>query len=235
MQGLIELGLLLSKLPGVFGTGLYIAVSPCLFPLLPLFLINSLQSTNSRRRSVLVTTVLIAGILSSIALLVVVLRFLGFVGSFILGNHRSLQAILGVFIVFLGSVMMSTTLQKKLRLSSLSLKSQPSAPRNLLNVYSVGLGYSILAYPCSGTAILGTIAIFGADTGFLSDILLFIVLSIAIAIPYLLIAVVTGEARMKMAMSISNQARKIELVAGAILVILGLFLIAQRFEFLLYS
>ncbi len=235
MQGLIELGLLLSKLPGVFGAGLYIAVSPCLFPLLPLFLINSLQTANSRRRSVLVTAILIAGILSSIALLIVLFRLLGFVGSFILANHRDLQAILGVIIVFLGVAMMSTTLQKKLRLSSLSLKSQPSAPRNLLSVFSVGLGYSILAYPCSGTAILGTIAIFGAETSFLSDILLFIVLSIAIAIPYFLIAVVTGEARMKMAMSISNQARKIELIAGVILVIVGIFLIAQRFEFLLYT
>ena len=67
MQGAIELGLLLVKLAGVFGSGLFIAVSPCLFPLLPLFLINSLQSADSRGRSVLVTAVLVLGILSSVA------------------------------------------------------------------------------------------------------------------------------------------------------------------------
>ena len=123
--------------------------------------------------------------------------------------------------------MLSPTLQKKLRLSSLSLRSQPSAPRNLFNVYSVGFGYSILAYPCSGTAIFGTIAIFGAGASIFFDIFLFIVLSIAISLPYLLIALVTGEARMKMAMTISNQARRIEIIAGAILVLIGLFLVYQ--------
>jgi cytochrome c biogenesis protein CcdA len=64
--------------------------------------------------------------------------------------------------------------------------------------------------------------------------LLFIVLSIAIAIPYFLIAVVTGEARMRMAMTISNQARKIELVVGTILIIIGLLLFAQLFGFRFY-
>jgi cytochrome c biogenesis protein CcdA len=224
VQGLVELGLLLS---GVFGAGLYIAVSPCLFPLLPLFLINNLQSANSRKRSLLVTTILVIGILSSIAILIVVLKIVGFIGTFILGNYRTLQGILGIFIVFLGIVMISPTLQKKLRLSSLSLKSQPSAPRNLLNVFSVGFGYSILAYPCSGTAILGTIAIFGAGASIFFDVFLFVVLSIAIALPYLLIALVTGEARMKMAMTISNKARTIELAAGIILVLIGLFLVYQ--------
>jgi cytochrome c biogenesis protein CcdA len=61
-----------------------------------------------------------------------------------------------------------------------------------------------------------------------------VVLSIAIAIPYFLIAVVTGEARMRMAMTISNQARKIELVVGTILVIIGLLLFSQLFGFRYY-
>jgi cytochrome c biogenesis protein CcdA len=60
------------------------------------------------------------------------------------------------------------------------------------------------------------------------------VLSIAIAIPYFLIAVVTGEARMRMAMTISNQARKIELVAGTILIVIGFLLFIQLFGFRFY-
>ncbi len=231
MQGAIELGLLLVKLSGVFGAGLFIAVSPCLFPLLPLFLINSLQTADSRGRSVVVTAVLVLGILSSVAFFIAIA---GFIGSFLIEFYIEFQAILGLVIVFLGIVMMSTALQKKLRLGSLSLRSQPTAPSNLLNVFVVGLGYSLLAAPCSGPAILGTIALFGAETNLLIVILLFIVLSLAIAIPYFLIAVVTGEARMRMAMSISNQARKIELIAGTILIIIGLLLFIQLFGFRFY-
>jgi cytochrome c biogenesis protein CcdA len=231
VQGAIELGLLLVKLSGVFGAGLFIAISPCLFPLLPLFLINSLQSADSRGRSVLVTVVLVLGILSSVAFFIAIA---GFVGSFLIEFYIEFQAVLGLLILFLGLVMMSSTLQKKLRLSSLSLRSQPSAPTNLLSVFVVGLGYSLLAAPCSGPAILGTVALFGSETNILTIVLFFIVLSIAIAIPYLLIAMVTGEARMRMAMTISNQARKIELIAGAILMIIGFLLFIQLFGFRFY-
>lgn len=231
MQGAIELGLLLVKLSGVFGAGLFIAVSPCLFPLLPLFLINSLQSADSRGRSVLVTAVLVLGILSSVAFFIAIA---GFIGSFLIEYYIEFQAILGLLILFLGLVMMSSTLQKKLRLSSLSLRSQPSAPTNLLSVFIVGLGYSLLAAPCSGPAILGTVALFGSEANIFTIVLLFIVLSIAIAIPYFLIALVTGEARMRMAMTISNQARKIELIAGTILMIIGFLLFIQLFGFRFY-
>ena len=65
MQGLIELGV---TLIGALTSGLYIAISPCLFPLLPLFLMNSLQASDSRKRSLLVTSALVAGILVSVGL-----------------------------------------------------------------------------------------------------------------------------------------------------------------------
>jgi thiol:disulfide interchange protein DsbD len=231
VQGAIELGLLLVKLSGVFGAGLFIAISPCLFPLLPLFLINSLQSADSRGRSVLVTAVLVLGILSSVGFFIIIA---GFIGSFLIEFYIEFQAVLGLLILFLGLVMMSSTLQMKLRLSSLSLRSQPSAPTNLLSVFVVGLGYSLLAAPCSGPAILGTVALFGSETNILTIVLFFIVLSIAIAIPYLLIAMVTGEARMRMASTISSQARKIELIAGTILIIIGFLLFIQLFGFRFY-
>ncbi len=231
MQGAIELGILLVKLAGVFGSGLFIAISPCLFPLLPLFLINSLQSADSYRRSVVVTIALVAGILSSVAFFIAIA---GFIGSFLIDYYIEFQAIMGLIIVFLGIVMMSPTLQMKLKISSLSLKSQPKTPTNLMSVFIVGLGYSLLAAPCSGPAILGTIALFGAEANIFTIFLLFITLSIAISIPYFLIAIVTGEARIRMATRISSQARKIELITGTILVLIGLLLFVQLFGFRFY-
>ncbi|MFW9787690.1 MAG: cytochrome c biogenesis CcdA family protein [Candidatus Thorarchaeota archaeon] len=231
MQGAFELGLLLVKLSGVFGAGFFIAISPCLFPLLPLFLINSLQSADSRGRSVLVTGVLVLGILTSVAFFIAIA---GFIGSFLIQNYIEFQAVLGLIIIFLGIVMISSTLQRQLRLGSLSLKSQPSAPTNLFNVFAVGLGYSLLAAPCSGPAILGTFVLFGAESNVLMIVLLFTVLSIAIALPYFLIAIVTGEARTRMTRTISSQARKIEVFVGAVLVIIGFLLFIQLFGFRFY-
>ena len=231
MQGIVELGLLLVRLSGVFGAGLFIAVSPCLFPLLPLFLINSLQSSDSRSRSVLVTAALVLGILSSVGFFVLIA---GFIGGFLIEYYIEFQAILGLIILFLGVVMISHTLQEKIGLTSLNLQSQPAAPTNLLSVYFVGLGYSFLAAPCAGPAILGTVALFGAETNILVSLLLFLVLAVALSIPYFLIAAVTGEARMRMASTISNQARKIELIVGTILALIGLLLFIQLFGFRFY-
>ncbi|MFX1483762.1 MAG: cytochrome c biogenesis protein CcdA [Promethearchaeota archaeon] len=228
MQEFMELGLLLAKIGGVFGAGLYIAISPCLFPLLPLFLLNSLKSADSRVRSVVVTGVLVLGILSS---LVVFIAFAWFIGSLLIEYYIRIQAIMGLIIIVLGIITMSTTLKDRLGLSSLNLRSQPTAPSNLLSVYLVGLGYSLLAAPCSGSAIFGIIALFGAETGSVVPILLFIVLSIAVSIPYFAIAVVTGEARMRMAFSIRHHARKVEIAAGLILIIIGVLLFSQLFGF----
>ena len=231
MQGLVEIGLLLAKLAGVFGSGLYIAMSPCLFPLLPLFLLNSLKSADSRKRSVLVTGVLVLGILGSLAIYFSIAIL---ISSLLFSYYLEILAILSLIIIFLGIVTLSTWLKTKLGMSSLSLSSQPETPSNLMSVFLVGFGYSMLAAPCSGSVIIGVIGVFGLETNFLVLILMFIALAIAVALPYFAIAVVTGEARMRMAMTLSQHARKVEIVAGLILIVLGLFLFAQTrwFEFI---
>ncbi|MFW9769628.1 MAG: cytochrome c biogenesis protein CcdA [Candidatus Thorarchaeota archaeon] len=231
MQGLVEIGLLLAKLAGVFGSGLYLAMSPCLFPLLPLFLLNSLKSEDDRKRSVIVTSVLVLGILGSLAIYFSIALF---ISSFLFNYYLEILAILSLIIIFLGIVTLSTTLKTKLGISSLNLSSQPEAPSNLLGVFLVGFGYSMLAAPCSGSVILGVIGVIGLETNVLTLILMFIALAIAVAIPYFTIAVVTGEARVRMAFSLSQHARKVEILAGLILIVLGVFLFAQTrwFEFI---
>jgi cytochrome c biogenesis protein CcdA len=225
VQGLIEIGLLLA---GVFGSGLYIAMSPCLFPLLPLFLLNSLKSSDSRKRSVLVTGILVLGILGSLA---VYLSLAWLISSLLIDYYITILTILSFIIIFLGIVTLSTTLKERLGMSSLSMKSQPEAPSNLFSVFLVGFGYSMLAAPCSGSVIFGVIAVFSSVTGVLVPILMFLALSVAVSIPYFAIAVVTGEARMRMAMSLSNHARKVEIVAGLILIVIGIILFAQTHLF----
>lgn len=223
MQGIIELALFLG---GVFSSGLFIALSPCLFPLLPLFLLNSLQSNDSRRRAILVTGVLVAGIVSSLAVFAAIA---GFIGGFILSNFTQIQAVLGVFIFFFGLIMVSDRLRNALHLSRLGIQSRPSKPSNLLQVYFVGLGYSLLAAPCSGPSILAVVFVFGAQSNLGLLLLMFGLMSLAVSIPYFAIALVTGEARTRMAMSMSGYARPTEILAGVILISVAIILIVPVF------
>lgn len=231
MQGIIELGM---TLLGALTSGLYIAISPCLFPLLPLFLMNSLQASDSRKRSLIVTSALVAGILVSVAFYALIAYFISSIGMFLLTSSRNLQAILGVLILFFGIVMFSDRLRNALRLSRLSMHGKPSKPSNLKQVFFTGLAYTMLAAPCAGPAILGLVGIFGLQTNPFVLLLLFIFVAIVIAIPYFAIALVAGEARTGLAMSISSRARTIEIVTGVILIILGLFMVLQHPVFGLY-
>lgn len=231
MQGIIELGM---TLIAALTSGLYIAISPCLFPLLPLFLMNNLQASDSRKRSLIVTTALVAGILVSVAFYALIAYFISSIGMFLMSSFRDLQAILGAVILFFGFVMISSRLRNALRLSRLSMHGKPSKPSNLWHVFVTGLAYTMLAAPCAGPAIAGLVGIFGLQTNPFVLLLMFIFVAIIIAIPYFAIALVAGEARTGLAMSISNRARTVEIVTGIILIILGLFMILQHPVFGLY-
>jgi cytochrome c biogenesis protein CcdA len=231
MQGLIELGLMLS---GVIGSGLYIALSPCLFPLLPLFLLNSLHSSDSRARSAIVTSVLVAGMLVSLGLFAIIAYLATSVASFILTNFTNLQAILGALIIFFGVIMMSETLRERLHLTRLGMRDQQSTPSNLKQVFLVGLGYTLMAAPCAGPSIFAMVSLFGVQSNIFILLLMFIVVSIVIAIPYFAIALVTGEARTRMAASLSKHAHGIEVITGIILIAVGVILILPVFGFRFY-
>jgi cytochrome c biogenesis protein CcdA len=171
--------------------------------------------------------VLVLGILTSLALFVFVLRFI--IGSFFVSHFIQIQALLGGLIVVLGILTMSESLRVKLRLSRLGLTSQPKAPTGILSVYVIGLGYSLIAAPCAGPAILAIVSLLVVEIDVLILVILFLSVAIGVAIPYLAIALVTGEARTKLAMSISEKTRKIELVVGAIVVIVGVILVLPLF------
>ncbi|MHA2085773.1 MAG: cytochrome c biogenesis CcdA family protein [Candidatus Thorarchaeota archaeon] len=225
MQGIINL---LIDIGATFGVGFYVAISPCLFPLLPLFLIRNLNSTNSRKHSLLITAVLVIGILSSLAVYTVIIYIIG--GAiFFLDNQLLLQAILGTIIVFFGIVTISQRLKDILGFSSLNIKEHPEKPTGLWSVFTVGLGYSIIAAPCTGGAILGAFGIFAYQTIPLAPLLLFLAMSLGVAIPYLALALVTGETRTRLTLTLANSARKIEIAVGILLIIVGFLLITPYY------
>ncbi|NHJ14636.1 MAG: hypothetical protein EAX95_13235 [Candidatus Thorarchaeota archaeon] len=223
MQGLVE-GIL--QIVGTFGTGFYVAISPCLFPLLPMVLIRSLQSENSRYRSGLVTLSLVAGIMTSL----VVFAFISsIIGLFLIQYHSIIQAVLGAIIAFLGLVMIVERLREVLRLTSLTLVSHPTSPTGLLNVFTIGLTYSLLAAPCSAPSLIGVFLIFGTQLNPLMLLAMFVALSLGVAIPYLAIGLATGEARQRIASGLARNARRIEIAVGVFLVALGVILMLPAF------
>ncbi|NWF94753.1 MAG: hypothetical protein HXY34_01290 [Candidatus Thorarchaeota archaeon] len=216
----------LVEVSAVFFTGLYVAVSPCLFPLLPLFLIRSLQSEDSRKKSLMVTSALVLGIVSS---LVVFMLISNYIGLLLMNYYAYISAVLGLAIAFTGILTMSSRLREILRVGRLSM-SDPGTPSTLAGVFSIGFGYSLLAAPCALPAVFSLSFVFATQTNALVLLLMYVGLAVGVAVPYLALALVTGEARMVMASRISSQARKIEILAGVLLVIVGVWLMLPWVE-----
>lgn len=208
-----------------FVGGLAIATSPCLFPLLPLFLMKNLQSEESRFRSVLVTGILALGILTSLAIYIILTSVILGLGLFFIDAAPILALISYVAIIVIGIIIASHTVREKLRLANFSMHTAPDNPKGLIGVFTVGFTYTMIAVPCTGAILLGIIPIISAQANPILLLLLYLLLCIGVLIPYLAIAVVTGEARMKIASRLANSARTIEIIVGIFLIILGIYLI----------
>lgn len=213
----------LLQLGTIFGVGLYVATSPCIFPLLPLFLIRSLQAEETRRGSLAVTMALTLGILVSLAVFIALVTIIWGFGLAMINLYEPLNAALGVLIIFLGFVTMSHKLRDVLRISRLSMR-EPGDPKGLGGVFVAGLGYSLLAAPCTAPVLLSTPFLFAYLTDFFMIILMFIALAMAVSIPYLIIALATGEARLRVASQMAANAHKLEIVVGMLLIVLGIWL-----------
>jgi cytochrome c biogenesis protein CcdA len=191
-----------------------------------MFLIRTLQSTDNRKKAAIVTAVLVLGILSALAVYALVSVF---IDLFLIQNQTLIQAILGSIIVFFGVVTMSESLQAALHLTSLNLKSQPQAPGGLLGVYVIGLSYSLLAAPCSGSAVIGFLLYVGTQNNIAIVSFIFIAVATGISIPYLAIAILSESARNRMTTVLAESARKVQILVGLLLVIVGALLILPYF------
>lgn len=210
----------LLQMATALGMGLYIATSPCIFPLLPLFLIRSLQSEGSRKKSLLITLVLCFGILLSLAIFIAIASVIGLL---IMRYYDVIQGVLVLIVIFLGILTMSQKLRNKLGVSRLKMR-DPGEPRGLLSVFVMGFGYSLIAAPCTGPVILSIPFVFGAVIEPILLLLMFLVLCIGVIIPYLIVALLTGEARQRMISTMSASAHKLEIIVGILLVVVGIIL-----------
>ncbi|TFG05435.1 hypothetical protein EU538_11385 [Candidatus Thorarchaeota archaeon] len=223
--------LVLLEIGTSFGIGLYTALSPCLFPLLPLFLLRTLSSSNSRRRAVTITLVLVAGILASLA---VFWAISGLIGIYLVQNKSLIQAVFGVVIIIFGIITVSDKLRQRLGISGMNLAQPPENPSSLASVFAIGLGYSLMAAPCSGPALFAAFIFFGSQANVLLLGVLFVAMAIGVGIPYLLIALISSEGRDKLASSFASYARYVEIAVGVLLVVMGVVLMLPYFGILVF-
>ncbi|MFQ6086319.1 MAG: cytochrome c biogenesis CcdA family protein [Candidatus Bathyarchaeia archaeon] len=200
----------------IFASGLSSIFSPCLFPILPIFVAYITGAKESQRR----------GITGGVAFtLGIVLSFLAYgfvasyVGTFFIAQHRVLTTFLGLIIVFLGIVMLTPMSRIFWRITPTSFGSQI---RGELGAFVVGVTFAFIAAPCAAPVLLSLMLFLAAMKPFQAAISS-MVYSLGVGIPFIILGALAQ--RVSMSERFSWLLKRSHQLSGILLILLGIPLI----------
>ncbi len=227
-------------LPLFFLSGLYVALSPCLFPIMPMtiFRIMSTEMLDaegneiqpSRSLALRWVSILVGGILFTFLSFALILMYLWIeiaVQMDYLADPLSL--LLGIILLIMGfSIIVPEISERTFARIPIPIKVSEMMNRDQYkqwDLFLIGFGYSFIALPCAFPvfgALVGIIVNIANPIFTLTGLTLF---GIGLFIPYLILVYFTAEARVRAARILAERFRVIEIVTGVVIVIFGLLFI----------
>ncbi|MBN1823435.1 MAG: cytochrome c biogenesis protein CcdA [Endomicrobiales bacterium] len=224
------------SIPGLlasFVAGILTFVSPCVLPLIPAYLSfitgASLAELEGGRqgavkRSFISALFFVAGFSAIFILLGASASFLGAAAA---GRRDIIRYVGGAVVVIFGLHLAGVFRIKLLYMQARADLKKPSW--GYAGSFLVGVAFAVGWTPCVGP-ILSSILILASSQGTVSHgVLLLIVYSSGLGIPFLLTALFVGKA-LSLFSKIKKHYRLIEIISGAILVAVGVLLLTDSFN-----
>ncbi len=231
-------------LPLFFLVGLYVALSPCLFPIMPLTVFRIMNKSilddsgqehhPSRRIALQWVIILTSGILLTFVLAVLISVYIwANLGLFLINIYLELTFILGLLLIIMGIFLLFPILAEstfaKIPIPQRVTNSFQREEYRQLDLFLIGFGYSIIALPCAFPVflvLLSIIPFIGSSFNLLIGMVLF---SVGLFLPYFILVLVTAEARTRAASFLAERFRVIEIITGILVIIFGLLFIWPSF------
>ena len=199
-------------------------LSPCVLPLLPVYLSYisgvSVERLHTERWAVLcVTLAFVAGFTVVFVLLG---AGAGGVGSVLLHHRHALTLAAGAFLVLAGIAVMGS-LHLPLRTPAWS-----SSFRGIPGALLAGAAVCIAWTPCVGL-VLGSILTFAGSQSAASGAVLLFFYSLGLAVPFLAAALAFGWVGRRLA-AVKRHYRAFQICAGAVLVVVGVLFLTGAFD-----
>ena len=212
-----------------FFEGIITFISPCLLPMLPIYIVYFAggEPENGKRR----TLVNALGFVSGFTLLFVALgAFAGTVGSLLHRHQIAVNLVTGAIVILFGLNFMG--LFKIGFLNATKKLDSAVRPKSFFSSALFGMIFAAGWTPCVG-AFLGSALLLASQQGsVLKGILMLLVYSLGLGIPFLLSALLID--RLKGAFDfIKRHYRVINIVCGALLVVVGIFMMTGKMNELL--
>jgi len=230
-----EVGLLASLLAGVFSF-----LSPCILPLVPAYLsmitgltADEMDQGGDSQGRVLVSILLF--VLGFSLVFVLLGASASAAGKFLVEYRRIINLFLGSLVVFMGLFVAGL-----LKIPSLYGERRLHLTRDLLSplgplaAMAMGSAFALGWTPCVGPILSSILAYAAAGNSLTRGVTLLTMYSLGLAIPFILVGVFYSRAIVALQWFKRNQ-RKANLVAGALLALLGILLIFDSLDILVVA
>jgi cytochrome c-type biogenesis protein len=227
----------LYSIPFFLLAGLYVALSPCLFPIMPMTIFRIMNTdmkdsegntVNPSRKMVLRwVSILVSGIL-------ITFFVVAFVGLYIwnglaiqlISLYRPLSLLMGLILITMG-IFIIFPLLSEMTFAKIPIPQEVSnimmrEEYKQLDFFIMGLGYSIIAFPCASPVFISMFGILVSVGNLLYMLIGMGVFGVGLFIPYLILVFVTAETRIRVASKLAENFRIIEIIMGMSIVIFGI-------------
>ncbi len=214
--------------------GLLSFISPCVLPLVPAYIsfisgVSMDELRNAERQQELTLRLMISSLLfiGGFTLVFVLLGATAtFVGGFLLKNLGIISKIAGVVLIIFGLHVAGLI---KIPFLNYEARFQTgSKPSSAIGAIFVGSAFAFGWTPCIGPILGGILAIAGSQETVGQGMLLLLVYSLGLGIPFFLTAIATQ--RLLRAMNrVKKHFKTVELVSGGFLIVIGVMMVFNLF------
>ncbi len=181
------------SLPMAFGFGFLSFFSPCILPMIPVYIMYitgvSMESELEERR-VLALKRTFAFVLGFTIVFMIMGTSASLIGRIFIRNKGVFSKISGVLIIFFGLNMAGI-----LKLNFLNIEKKMKAPKKITNSFSstlMGMAFAAGWTPCFGPVLASILVFAGNSDTVLKGSFLLLIYSIGMAIPFILTALFIG-------------------------------------------
>jgi cytochrome c-type biogenesis protein len=223
-------------LPLFFFVGIYIALSPCLFPIMPLTIFRVMsgklsdedgEETHPTRALALKWVIILtAGVISTfiIAALISLYVWSNF-GILLIDLYRPLTYLLGLILILMGIFLLFPLLLEKtfarIPIPQRITNAMHKEDYRQLDLFLIGFGYSFVALPCAFPAFIVLLTMIVSIRNLFYTTIGMGLFSIGLFIPYFILIMFTAEARTRAASLLVEKFRIIEIIIGIFVIIFG--------------
>lgn len=212
----------------VFLEGIITFISPCLLPMLPIYISYFAGSSNEKMQKPLVGAIgFVFGFTTTFVLLG---ALAGTLGSFLKSHQTAVNVVTGIIVIIFGlsfmGVIKLSFLQKTFKIDF-----NPCG-QGFLSSFVFGLVFSIGWTPCVG-AFLGSALLLASQNGSVFEgVLMLLCYSLGLGIPFIISAILIDNLKNTF-MWIKAHYKQINAVCGSFLVLVGVLMITGYFGKLL--